>query len=254
MTRKSDKLSHFYKYNNRNDMSMQSISCARRYLYFDRRAVGVIVGRCLSGLRLPLHLLLSKQLPIGVGALALELDLELLHPQRKLFVLLGQLAVERIFLGVAPSWARPFRRHVLGDGLLLGRQDVEGRDHAKRDVLLHVAVELPHARNVSLEADHSPAPLPHLEAVFAERGLQVLLGAVLGGVVLAPPVELLDATLVVVVRVAPVLGRARVLLLRRPQYIRRRCASKAGPDVLARTDCSLKILNEYPQTVRQRMI
>merc|ERR1712091_364838 len=75
-----------------------------------------------------------------------------------------------------PSFFGPHGTRTLGGYVtryrwLLARQEIERHDLARRDVLLHVAVEDPGARVVDLETDHGPAAAPQRDHVLLQRPL-----------------------------------------------------------------------------------
>merc|ERR1711871_1055165 len=114
---------------------------------------------------------------------------------------------------------RPYRARSLswnrfGNLWLFGGKHVEGHDHAQRNMLLHVAVELPDAREVGLKADNGPRTLPQLERVLEQRSRQVLRHVIRFWVIGAAPVEVLDATRMVVITELALGGWTRIELLR----------------------------------------
>lgn len=96
------------------------------------------------------------------------------------------------------------------DRILLGRQHIDRHNHAQRNMLFHMAMELPNTGSIGTEADNGPGTLPELEAIFAQWCVEVLRVLVFGRVVFAAPVEVFDASRMVVVGKPSVFSRAGI--------------------------------------------
>ena len=65
--------------------------------------------------------------------------------------------------------ALSLRRHTARNRRLLRGKEVQRRHHAGRNVVLHVAVELPHARVRDSEAEVNPAAARDGDGVLLDR-------------------------------------------------------------------------------------